>query len=43
MNYKNIKSSQGGKGGPQYKDDQPLQGPQSSTAEAAAPTLDALQ
>ncbi len=37
MDYKRIKSNQGGHGGPQYKDDQPLQGPQGSTAEAAAP------
>jgi hypothetical protein len=37
MNYASIKSSDGGKGGPQYKDDQPLQGPLGSCAEAAAP------
>lgn len=37
MDYAKIKSTEGGKGGPQYKDDQPLQGPQGSTAEAAAP------
>jgi hypothetical protein len=37
MDYAKIKSSDGGKGGPQYKDDQPLQGPQGSCAEAAAP------
>jgi hypothetical protein len=36
MNYKSITSSSGGSA-PQWKDDQPLQGPQSSTAEAAAP------
>ena len=36
MNYASIKSSDGGKGGPQYKDDQPLQGPLGSCAEAAA-------